>query len=117
MHARQVHAPVLEEVLVLGGGDGVLQDVRDLLEREQDAALQGEGGDLLAVVGVEFGDHVGTEGFQGADFGEIARIDEEQAGADASGDGKNQQGGEGQASGELAAVHAQSQRRQRVHGL
>ena len=116
-HAREIHAPVLEEMLVLGGGDGVLQDVRDLFEGEQDAALQREGADFLAVVGVELGDDVGAKRFQGVDFGKVAGIDEQQAGADAAGDGQNQQSGKGQTSGELAPVHTQSQRRQRVHGL
>ncbi len=41
-HARKVDAPVLFEVLVLDGGDGVVQHFRTLLISHQDAALQRE---------------------------------------------------------------------------
>ena len=104
--AREVDAPVLEEMLIFGGEDGVLQDLGNLLEGEQNAALQGEGGDLLAVVGVEFGDHVGAVGLQRVDFRQIDRINEEQPGANAAADSQYQQGRKGEPSGQLAPVHA-----------
>ena len=57
-HARQIHAPMLEKVLILGGSDRVLQHRRNLFPGEQNAALQGERSDLLPVVGIQFGDNV-----------------------------------------------------------
>jgi len=60
---------VILEVLVLDGGNGVVEDFRNLLPGHEDAALQGEAADKLAIVGVDFGDDVGAIGFQGVDFG------------------------------------------------
>jgi len=51
-YPRKVHAPVLFKVLILGRKEGVLQDRRNLFVGEQDAALQSEAADDLAVVGV-----------------------------------------------------------------
>ena len=64
-YAREIHAPVLLEMLVFGGEDGVLQNRRDLIVGEQNAALQGERADQLAVVGVEFGDDVRAGSLRG----------------------------------------------------
>ena len=78
--AGEVHAPVILEVLVFDGGDGVVEDFGDLLPGHQDAALQGEAADELAVVGVNFGDYVGAISFQRANFGEVAFVNEKKAG-------------------------------------
>ena len=78
-HAREIHAPMLLEVLILGGQNRVLQDLRELLVGEKHAALQGEVADDLAVVRVKFGDHVGLKIFEGANLREIAGINKQQA--------------------------------------
>ena len=113
--AREIHAPVLLEMLVLGGENGVLQDRRNLLVGQQDAPLQREAADDLAVVGVKFGDDVGTKIFQGANLREIARIDKQQPGQRADGNRGQQQQREGNASDNLAAAQAQRDRRQLYH--
>jgi hypothetical protein len=51
-HAGNIHAPMFEEMLILGGGDSVLQDTRHLFIGKQNAPLQREGSDLLAVIGI-----------------------------------------------------------------
>ena len=111
-HAREIHSPVLVEVLVLGGEDGVLQDRRNLLVGQQDAALQCEAADNLAVIGVEFGDDVRAEIFQGANLREIARIDKQQAGQRADGDRGQQQQRKSNPSDNLAAAQAERDWRQ-----
>ena len=104
--AREVHAPVLIEVLVLGGENGVLQNRRDLLVGKQDAALQREAADNLAVVGIEFGDDIGTEIFQGANLGKVARIDKQQPRQRAQRNRAQQQQRKSDASDNLAAAQA-----------
>ena len=76
--ARKVDAPVIFVVLVFDGGDGVVENLGSLLPGHQDAALDGEAADELAIVGVNFGDYVGAIRFQRANFGEVAFVDEEQ---------------------------------------
>ena len=75
-HAREIHAPMLFEVLILGGQNGILQDLRELFVGEKHAALQGEVADNLAVVRVEFGDNVGLKILERANLREIAGINE-----------------------------------------
>ena len=67
---------MFEEMLIFRGGDGVLQNTRHLFIGEQNAPLQGEGGDLLAVVGIQLGDNVGTERLERVDLGKIDQVDE-----------------------------------------
>ena len=105
-HARKVHAPVLLEMLVLGGEDGVLQNRRNLFIGQQDAALQGEIADHLAVVGVKFGDDVGTKIFQGANLGQVAGINKQQARQRADGNRAQQQDRKGNTSDHFAAAKA-----------
>ena len=47
-HAWQIDAPMLDEVLILGGGNGVFEDRGNLLPGEQDSALQRETSDHSA---------------------------------------------------------------------
>ena len=114
-HAREVHAPVLLEMLVFGGEDGVLQNRRNLVVGQKNAALQGERADQLAVVGVEFGDDVRLVVFEGVDLRQIAGIDEEESGYSAHGNRGNQQEDEGQPASEFTATQMQSDRRKRIH--
>ncbi len=85
--AREIDAPVIFEVLVLDGGDRVVEDFGDLLIGHEDAALESEAADHLAVVGVDFGDYRGAIGFEGANFGEVAGVDEEESAGGAERDG------------------------------
>ncbi len=85
--ARKVDAPVIFEVLVFDGGDGVVEDFGDLLVGHENPALEREAADHLAVVGVDFGDDRGAIGFEGADFGELAGVDKEESAGGAEGDG------------------------------
>ncbi len=73
-HAREVDAPVLFEVLVLNRGDRAVQNFGTLLVGHQDAALQREAAGKLAVIGVNFGHHVGAVGFQRANFRQVAGV-------------------------------------------
>ena len=77
---------MLKEVLVLGRGDRVFQDRRDLFPSEQNAALQREISDLLAIVGVELGHHVGAIVFERADFRQIRGVNKHQPGGGAQQD-------------------------------
>ena len=106
-HARQVDAPVFEEMLVLGRGDGIFQDGRNLFPGQQDAPLQRERPDLPAIVRIKLGDHVGAVIFERANFGQFAGVHEEQPGARAKHDHQHQQKGECQAAGKLAPSEAQ----------
>ncbi len=113
--AREIDAPVLLEVLVLDGGDGVVENPGALLPGHQDAALQGEAADELAVIGVDFGDDVGTIGFQGADFREVAGVNEEQAASGAERDRAQEEKGERDAVNQFPAAEAQRDRGQAQH--
>ena len=114
-HACEVHTPVLFEVLVFGGENGVLQDRRNLLVGEQDAALQGETPDNLAVVCIELGDNIGTEIFESTDLGKVARINKQQPCQRPNGDRAQQQHCKGDTSDNLAAAQSQRDRRQLYH--
>jgi hypothetical protein len=72
--AREIDAPVIFEVLVLDGGDGVVQAPGHLLVSHKDAALKGKAADHLAIVGVNFGDYRGAIGFERANFRQVAGI-------------------------------------------
>src|SRR5712671_4639172 len=79
--AREIDAPMFLEMLIFDGGHRVVEDLGALLVGHQDAALQREAPDELAVVGINFSDYVGAVGFKRADLGQIAGVDEEQAAA------------------------------------
>jgi len=70
-------------MLVFDRGYGVEKDAGTLLVGHQDAALQSEGANELAIIGVDFGYDVGAIGFERANFGQVARINEKQAGGGA----------------------------------
>ena len=113
--AREVDAPVIFEVLVFDGGDGVVENFGDLLPGHQNAALQREAADKLAVVGVNLGDHVGAIGFERANFRQVAFVDEEQPGGGAERDGAEQQKGERDAVNQFPAAQSQGDRGKREH--
>ena len=71
-HARNIHAPVLFEVLVFGGEDGVFQDLGNLGVSKQNPPLQCEGPDGLPVVRVQFGHDVRPVILQRVNFRQIA---------------------------------------------
>ena len=107
---------MLLEVLILGGQNGILQDLRELFVGEKHAALQGEVADNLAVVRVKFGDHVGLKIFESVNLREIAGINEQQACDGADGNRAEQQQDEGDAPDNLAAAQTERDRRQLYHG-
>jgi hypothetical protein len=72
---------MLLEVLILGGDDRILKHFRDLFVGKKNAALQREGADGLAVVGVKLGDRIRAVVFERVNFGKVARVNEQQAGA------------------------------------
>ena len=86
-NAWKVDAPMILEVLVFDGGDRVVENFGDLLPGHQDAALQGEAADELAVVGIDLRDHIGAVSLEGADFRQVAFVNEEQSGGGAERDG------------------------------
>ena len=96
-HAREIDAPVLLEMLVFGGENRVLEYLRNLAVGEQDAPLDGERADRLAVVGVEFGDDVRVVILERVDFRQVARIDEEKPAGGAQGDRADDQESKNQA--------------------
>src|SRR5260370_1438844 len=76
-NARQIDSPMLEEMLVFGGGDRIFQHGRNLLPRKENAPLQGEVSDLLAVVGIKLGNDVGTIILESSDFRSIRRVNKD----------------------------------------
>ncbi len=91
---------MLKEMLVFSRGDGVFQDGRHLFPGEQDAPLQCEISDLLAVVGVELGHDVGAIILQRADFRQIRGVDKHETGGGTEQDGRDKQNRKRQASGQ-----------------
>src|SRR4029077_5857723 len=89
--AREIDAPMILEVLIFNGANGVVENLGSLLPGHKNTALQGEAADECAIVGIDFRDHVWAIGFQGANFREVTFVDEEQAGGGAKGDGTEQQ--------------------------
>src|SRR6266851_8403506 len=114
-HAREIHPPMLLEVLILGGQNRIFQNLWVLFIGEKDAALQGEVADHLAVVRVEFGDHVGLEIFEGANLREIAGINKQQARQAAYGNRGQQQQGKSDTTDNLATAQAERDRRKLYH--
>ena len=90
-HAREIHAPVLLEVLVFGGDDRVVQHGWNLAVGDQNAPLERECADGLAVVGVKLRHDDRPIVFQRVNFGQIARVNEQQADGRAQRDRTNHQ--------------------------
>ena len=99
------------EVLVLDGRDGVVENLWALLVGHQDAALQGKATDHLPVICINFGDHVGPICFQCANFGQVARVNEEQSAPSAERDRAQQQERDGNAVNQFPAAKSKSDRR------
>ncbi len=78
-HAREVDAPVLFEVLVLDGCDGVVENFGTLLIGHQDAPLQREAADHLAVIGINLRHHRWAVRLQRANLGQVAGVNEKQS--------------------------------------
>ena len=76
--AREVDTPVLLKVLVFNGRDRVVEDFGTLLVSHQDAALQRETAHQLAVIRIDFRDHIGAVGFERANLRQIADVNEKQ---------------------------------------
>jgi len=68
------------EMLVLDGGYCVEENSWALLVSHENAALEGEAADELAVVCVNFRDDVWAVGFERVNFRQIAGVNEKQAG-------------------------------------
>src|SRR5262249_15620211 len=64
-HAEKIDAPVRVEVLVFNRGDRIFDDLWNLIPRDDNPALEGEGSDHLAVVGIELGNEAGMIVVQG----------------------------------------------------
>jgi len=77
-HAREIHAPVILEMLVLDRRYGVVQNLGCLLPGHQDPPLQRETPDQLPVVGINLRHHVRPVGFERADFRQVAFVHEQQ---------------------------------------
>ena len=107
---------MLFEVLILGGQNGILQDLRVLLVAEKNAPLQCEVADNLAVVRVKFRDHVGLKILEGVNLREIAGINEQQSCQAADGNRAQQQQYKSDAPDNLAAAQMERDRRQIYHG-
>ena len=114
-HAREVDAPVLFEVLVLNGGDRVMENFGALFVGHQDAALQGEATHELTVIGVDFRDHVRAVGFERANFRQIAGINEQQSAGCAKQDGAEKKEGQRDAVNQLETAQSQRDRREAQH--
>ena len=70
---------MFEEARVLRGQNRVPQIVRDVVVMNDDAPLDGELADQLAILAEHAGDRVGRVIVEGADFGQIIRIREQHA--------------------------------------
>ena len=77
-HARNVHAPVLFEVLIFGGEDGILQHFRNLPVRQQNPPLQRECAHRLPVIRVQLGHDVRPVILQRVYLRQIARVHKQQ---------------------------------------
>ena len=78
-HAREVDAPMLLEVLILDGSHRVVKHPGALFVGHQDAPLQRKAADHLAVVGIDFRDHVGAISFERTNLRQITGVHEEQS--------------------------------------
>jgi len=99
-------------MLIFSGENGVFQNRRNLLVGEQDAPLQCEAADNLAVVGVKLGDDVGAKILERANLRKVTRINKKQSCQRTNGDRAQQKQGEGNASHNLAPAQAQRDLRQ-----
>ena len=86
-HAREVDAPVLFEVLVFDSRDGVVENLGALLIGHQDAPLQREAADHLAVIGINLRHHRRAVRLQRANLRQVAGVNEKQSAGRAKQDG------------------------------
>ncbi len=114
-HTWKVDAPVLFEMLVLDGRNSVVEYPRTLLVGHQDAALQREAAGQLAVIGVNFRDHVGTVRFQRANFRQVAGVNKQQTAARAKRNGAQHEKRERDAVNQFPAAQTQCDRWQGQH--
>ena len=77
-YARNVHAPVLFEVLVFGSEDRVFQNFGNLPVGEQNPPLQCEGADGLPIIRIQLGNHIRPVILQRVNFRQIARVHKQQ---------------------------------------
>ncbi len=93
--APEIDAPVALEILVLGGDDGVAQNLGEVVVAGDHPALQGEGADYLAVVVVKFGDGARTIFLELGDLGKFGAVNEKHAGGGADGSNDRNEDGKG----------------------
>jgi hypothetical protein len=101
--AEDVDAPVGLEALVFNGEDGLAKNGGDVVVVDDYAALEGEGADDAALAVVEVGGGGGAVALEVVDLRQVDRVDEGEAGEGAGNDGQNEQSGEGELTGQLAA--------------
>jgi len=105
--AREIDSPVILKVLVFDAGDGIEEYFGALLVGHEDAALQGEAADHLAVIGVDLRHHIGAVGFKRANLRQVARVHKEQAAGGSERDGAEKQEGQGDAVNQFPAAQPQ----------
>ena len=106
---------MLFEVLVLDGGDGGVQYSGTLLVGHQDPALQCEAAGELAVIRIDFRDHVRPVSFQCADFRQVAGANKQQAAAGTQRDRAKDEKNEGHAVNQFPTAQTQCNRWQAQH--
>ena len=102
-------------MLVLDGGDGGVQHPGTLLVRHQDAALQRETAGKLAVIRVDFRDHVRSVSFQRANLRQIAGVDKQQAASGSQCHGAKDEKSKGHAVNQFPTAQTQCNRWKAQH--
>src|ERR1700676_4230924 len=114
-HARQIDSPVLKEMLIFSRCYGVFQDGRNLFPGEQNAPLQREVSDLLAIVGIKLGHHIGAVVLESADFRQIRGVNKYQAARGSAQDDTCKNTRTSQESGKPASPDLERNRREWRH--
>ena len=102
--AKDVDAPVRFEALVFDRDHGLAQNRREVVVVDHFAALQGEGADNAALAVVEVGGGGGAEALEVVNLRQIGGVDQREAGQRTGDDGQQQQSGQGEFAGQLAAM-------------
>ena len=114
-NAWKVDAPVFFKVLVFDGRDRVVKNLGTLLVSHQDAALQREAPDELAIIGIDFRHYGRTVGFQRANFRQITRIHKKQSTSRANRNGTKQEKRQRNAINQFPTAQPQRNRGQAQH--
>src|SRR5437016_2285083 len=116
-YARQIDSPMLKKMLIFCRGDGVLQDRGNLFPSEQNATLKREISNLLAVIGIELGDHIGPIVLESSDFRQIRGVNKSQASSGSEQHDAYKNDRECKPSREPRSADVQSNRRQWEHDV